>query len=226
MKMKPKITFLSIILILVFITGCVGDASFVGEEHEVSLEGFDFTEEEANELTSEEGLEFTDNKGLSPESQGFDFSEEEANEGSGMDFDGDEPLKLPDVPDHLLPPEGSSNWLITHDNGTATCPNNTIVIWGRQPETIKITVGAEDVSLVVSGMEGGSDMLFLFESSGIGGSIYNGYVQPPGASSEFHYQLVFTSSANDLNANYVMGSITGEEQGCRISRSFEGNRID
>lgn len=143
-----------------------------------------------------------------------------------MNFDDDEALDLSDLPDHVLPPNGISNWLINHHEGTATCPNQTIPIWGSEAEMISISLGADAASLVVSGMAGEPEITYLLENSIPGGSIYNAYFQPPWASSEVHYQIFFTSLADGSMADFLYGTISAEEQGCKIARNFDGTRVD
>lgn len=219
--MKPRFIFLPLLIFVVLLSGCAGDA---GGDSDV---GFEFTDEEAAEPLSVEGFDFSDDEALVVDNEpGFVFDENEGDDLPGMDFDDDEGLNLSDLPDQLFPPIGVSNWLINHHDGTATCPSQTIPIWGNEPEVVTIRLGAEAASLVVSGMEGEPEIFYLLEQSGPGGSIYNGYFQPPGASSEIHYQILFSSLAEGSFADYLFGSISAEEQGCKISRNFDGNRVD
>ena len=219
--MKSSFFYLALLIVSVSLTACVGDAIDVSEE------GFDFTDGEAAEALPEQGFDFSEEEASDMEDEpGFVFDEDEVNEPPGMDFDDDEGLDLSDLPDHVLPPNGKSNWLINHHDGTATCPNQTITIWGNEPVTVTISLGAEAAGLLVSGFEGGPDILLFLEQSGPYGSIYNGYFQPPGANSEFKYRMVFSSMVDASMADYLDGSITGNEQGCYISRSFQGNRVD
>lgn len=222
--MKTRCFFLPLLMLVVLLSACAGDAT---EPSDKPMEGFDFTEEEAIELSDEGGFDFTEEEALDVDAElGFDFDEDEVDEPPGMDFDDDEAQNLPDLPDQLFPPNGASNWLIKHHDGTATCPSQTIPIWGKEPEMVTISLGADAATLVVSGMEGGPDIVYLLEGSGPGGSIYNGYFQPPGASSEIHYQILFSSVVDGSFADFLYGSISAEEQGCKISRNFDGNRVD
>jgi hypothetical protein len=219
--MKANLFYLVLLILSMSLTACVGDVIDVPEE------GFEFTDEEAAEALPELGFDFTDDEALAVDDEpGFVFDEDEVGDPPGMDFDDDEALNLSDLPDHVLPPNGKSNWLIMHDDGTATCPNQTITIWGNEPVNVTISLGAEAAGLLVSGLEGGPDILLFLEQSGPYGSIYNGYFQPPGANSEFKYRIVFSSMVDASMADYLDGSITGNEQGCYISRSFQGNRVD
>ena len=232
--MKTRFIFIPVLIFLVLLSACTGDAVDVSEVE------FEFTEEEAAESFSEEGFEFSDEEALGIDNEpgfefdddnrddqpGMDFNDDEGDDPPGMDFDDDEALNLSDLPDQLFPPVGASNWLINHHAGTAACPSQTIPIWGSEPEMVTITLGAESQSLIVSGMEGGPEIFYLLEQSGPSGSIYNGYYQPPGASSEVHYQILFSSLADGIFADYLFGSISAEEQGCKISRDFDGSRVD
>jgi hypothetical protein len=219
--MKTRFIFLPLLIFVVLLSACAGHAEVVSEE------GFEFTEEEAADALTEEGFDFSDSEALVVDNeQGFVFDEDEGDDPPGMDFDDDEGLNLPDQVEDIFPPAGMTNWLIKHDDGTATCPNQTIPIWGNEPEMVTISLGAEAASLVVSGMEGGPEIFYLLEQSGPGGSLYNGYYQPPGTNAEIHYQILFTNLVDSSMADYLMGSIAAEEQGCKISRSFQGNRVD
>lgn len=219
--MKSKFIFLPILVLIFLLSACAGDGGDISED------GFDFTEEEAAEALPEEGFDFADDEALPVDNEpGFVFNEGEVNEPPGMEFDEDEAIDLPDLSDTIFPPEGVSNWLILHDDGTAVCPNLTIPISGNEPEMVAISLGVDAQALVVSGFEGGPDIFFLLEQSGPGGALYNGYFSPPGVNAEIHYQIVFTNLTDSSMADYLMGSITAEEQGCKISRSFQGNRID
>jgi hypothetical protein len=219
--MKTKFGLFFTLILVVILSACAGDIGDVSEE------GFEFTEEEAAEPVLAEGFDFTDGEALVVvDEQGFVFEEDEGDDVPGMDFDDDDGLELPDQDIDIFPPEGMTNWLIKHDDGTATCPSQTIPIWGNEPEMVTISLGAGAQSLVVSGMDGGPEIFYLLERSGPGGSLYNGYFQPPGATAEIHYQILFANLVDSSVADYLMGSIAAEEQGCKISRSFQGNRVD
>jgi hypothetical protein len=217
--MKSIRTVLILLIGTMIMTACAGGLG--NDTAEEMGDGFEFSEEEAIDLVSEKGFEFSDDEGLL-----IELDEEDGAEDEGFDFDDDEALDLSDQPDQILPPAGISNWMVMHADGTAVCPSMTIPIWGREPETISITVGAEAQSLIVAGMDGGPEIFYLLEQAGPGGSIYNGYYQPPGASSEIHYQILFTTFTDPMVADFLMGSITSEAEGCKISRLFDGNRID
>jgi len=216
---------LLIALIGVFaLAACTGNTAENGEEEMM------FSEEEVMDQPAEEGMEFSEEEAMDPPgNEGSDVSEDDvSDEEPEMEFDEDEVDPVPTPPDVILPPEGTSNWQVTHDEGTVLCPegNISIAIEASPPETVSILVGVDAAAMIASGLEGGPEIDFFLFDSGPGGSLYRGYFQPPGFSNEIEYEVVFTNLTDALTADYLMGTISSEEQGCVVSRSFSGNRID
>ena len=194
-------------------------------------EGMEFSEEEVSEPGGEEGMVFSEDEVSPQESEpGFDFTEEEDDSEADDEIPDedpeDNPAEDPDVPDTVFPPEGTSNWMINHDEGTITCPNISMPFEASPPEPVTITLGAEAASLIVQGMGEAPEIFFFLLNSGPGGSFYDGYYTPPGSGVEIHYEIVFTNISDPATADYLMGNITSEEQGCKVSRSFGGERVD
>ena len=200
------------------LTACVGETE----------EGFDFSEEEAREQAAEKEMVFSEDEAMDLlPNAGFDLTgDEDAGEDPGMVFDEDEAVEPSNPPDEVFPPEDTSNWQIHHDPGTVTCPNVTIPIEASPTETVSILLGAEAASLVVSGFGGGPEIFFFLLDSGPGGSLYQGFYTPPGAIEEVKYEMMFTNLSDPSKADYLMGTIAADEQGCQVSRSFYGLRLN
>jgi hypothetical protein len=221
-RMKIHEITMFLLLVAVALTSCTGNAAEFAEE------GMVFTEDEVKNQPAEGGMDFSDEEtmDLGP-SEGFDFTDDEAgDESEEMVFDEDEVEPLPDPPDEVLPQEGTANWQITHDPGTIICPNVNIPIEAIPPETVSILVGEDADTLVVSGFDGGPQILFFLIDSGPGGSLYRGFFTPPGASEEVQYEMLFTNLSDPSSADFLLGTISAEEQGCKVSRSFYGNRLN
>lgn len=193
-----------------------------------SEEGMDFSEEEVMDQPDEEGMDFSEEEGmdLSGPEPGDLPDDEAADEDAEMVFDEDEVEPVPDPPNVILPPEGNTNWQITHDEGTVNCPegNISITIDPSPPETVSIFVGVNADSLTVTGFGDTPEILFFLLETGPGGSRYKGYYTPPGFTEEIVYELVFTNLTDPTTADFVFGTISADEQGCDVSRSFSGNR--
>jgi hypothetical protein len=191
---------------LIFLVSC--SALYQGTEG--TAEGFDFTDEEDLVLPQEEGFDFTDEEGLViPQEEGFDFTDEE-----------DKPLQENNL---MLPPEGVSNWLVTHEEGTVTCTNVTIPIWGNDDEMVTLNVGAGGASLELSGLDGESSMVYAQLQSTEFGSEYVTEFIPAGANSPVTIKVVFSNLTDGNTANHMEGFITGNPEGCYLSRSFFGS---
>jgi hypothetical protein len=193
---------------------------------------------------SQEGFVFSDEEGLeSSEPQGFDFTEDESadnnnsdpnlpggepdNDDSGFDFDDDEGLVITTDDSHILPREGLSTWLVSHNEGTATCPGQTITIWGSEDVTITLNVGVEAAGFEVNSFGEAGSMFFILLESGIGGSRYVTDFVPPGSNSPMRYEMLFMNNAGDsTDADFMMGDISGNAEGCDIYRSFQGTLQD
>jgi hypothetical protein len=229
MKIGKTLLLLSITLFL--LTACMGDAG------DGAVEEMDFTEEEAA-LPPEEGLDFSDEEGLSVSSDGeasepgeMVFDEDEAvdldPEPEGMDFDEDEALDLNQEPAELYPPEGVSTWIFEHEQAWITCEGYAPIA-GSPPEseTLTITLGAEGASLVVSDLFGGNRVFYILETAGVGGATYAGFLENPSAGGDTQYRAFFYSVIDQQAADYVSGNLTAVAEGCTITRRFEGSRVD
>lgn len=222
MKFHKELMILIIISLALF--ACTDNAPAESEE------AMDFSEEEVMDQPVEEGMDFSEEEDNDlPAPEPGDLPEDEAaDEDAEMVFDEDEVEPVPDPPDVILPPEGNTNWQITHDEGTVICPEGNISIKTdpSPPETVSIFVGVNADALTGSGIDGGPEILFFLMDSGPGGSFYKGYFTPPGFTEEIVYELVFTNITDPMTADFLFGTITADEQGCDVSRTFSGNRIN
>ena len=197
-------------LFLLFALTLLASCSALYQGTEAAAEVSDFTDEEGLVLPEDEGLDFTDEEGLViPEDDGFDFTDEE-----------DKPLQENNF---MLPPKGVSNWLVTHEEGTVTCTNVTIPIWGNDDEMITFNVGADGASLELSGLDGESSRVYTQTNSSEFGSEYVIEFIPAGANDPVTITIVFSSLTGGNTANYLEGFITGNPEGCYLSRSFFGS---
>lgn len=185
--------------------------------------GFDFTEDEIEDMPSESGFDFTedDNPGDVPGSDPANDNDDDQN----MQPENDSST-LPSTAEHIYPPEGVSNWVINYDEGTITCPNMTIPFEKSLTETINIELGAEAASLVVKDMDETQELFFFLMDSGPGGSQYDGWYTVPNTDEEIHYEMVFTNLSDPNSADYIIGNISATSEGCQVSRSFGGARVD
>jgi hypothetical protein len=143
-----------------------------------------------------------------------------------MVFDEDEGLDLSEIPDKLLPPAGISTWEVKHDPGAIDCESFTTDFPASPPETITIQADEAASALLVSGMGDGIEVFFIRVDSGPGGSFFEGLLIVPGTGSEIHYEIVFTSILDAMTSDYLFGTIRSTEQGCKVTRTFDGNRVD
>jgi hypothetical protein len=152
---------------------------------------------------------------------------EESDAPDGMNFDENEAIPLQQEPDELFPPEGTSSWMFDHSEAIATCePYGDYPVSDPESETLTITLGAEGASLVIAELYAGVDVTYVLEIAGADGSTYIGYVKNPIAGNEIHYEIVFFSINDRQAADRLTGSLRTELEGCVITRSFVGNRLD
>lgn len=95
-----------------------------------------------------------------------------------------------------------------------------------ESETVKITLGAEGASLVVSELHNDYDVFYILQSAGPGGSIYDAIFINPEGGNEIHYEVIFTSLIDQETSDYIIGSLRSEVEDCVITRNFDGNRVD
>ncbi len=224
MKIRPAI--LPFIVLILLLTACSGDT---GGEVEPPGEGFDFSDEEGLVLNSEEeGFTFLDDEAFQPDSsEGFDFSEEEAagDEGNSPD----EPRELSAIPNQaaIYPPEGTTGWLFNHDDVVANCASvGTMVISGPETENVTISLGAEGASLVMSDLYAGAEVFYILLNAGVGASNYIGQFIVPESGIVIDYDVLFTSLEDNPFADFVIGSLISEHEGCVLTRDFSGYLVD
>jgi len=194
-----------------------------GSEND-SEQGFDFTEDDNPESSSESGFDFTeDEESEEPSDSGFDFTNDDEGEDPGPSSD-DEPTDNSNNPGQILPPEGTSTWVITYGNGTINCPNISQSIDESPPETVTITLGVDGNIIVVKGMGEAPEIFLFLLDSGSGGSRFVGYHEVPGEVSEIKYEMFFTNTAGQMAADFGWGNISNETQGCQVNREFSGQR--
>lgn len=234
--MKNIKQFLIISIVMITLAACTSGPGNTSEE------GFDFSEEEVAEEPPEEMIFTEDEAEDNAADPGFDFTEDEVEEppsDPGFDFTEDaepgedqetEPEnESPDpsnTADGIFPPEGFSNWVINYDEGTITCPTFTQPFEASPPDNITIELGVDAAALVVRGMEEAPEIFFFLWDSGPGGSQYDGWYEVPGTDMEIHYQMVFTNLSDPSTADFIMGNIYSTLEGCQVSRSFGGTRVD
>ena len=223
--MKTKSIFFTLIVLCLFLTACAWDGTAPVDE---SNDGMDFTEEEAIEVISEEGFDFSDDEGLAVENNDVPNPSVEENDApDGMDFDENEAVAPIQEPGELYPPEGTSSWMFDHDAAISICePYGEYPVSEPESETLTITLGAEGASLVIAELYAGIDVSYVLEVAGADGSTYYGYVKNPVAGNEIHYEIVFFSINDREAADRLSGTLRSELEGCVITRSFVGNRLD
>jgi hypothetical protein len=241
-KLIPFVLLLSLMLAACASgPGETADEGFEFSEEEVAEEPPEemvFTEDEAEDNAADLGFDFTEDEVEEPPSDpDFDFTEDDsANEpASGNDINNGENLDAEPVNDSpdpsntadgIFPPEGFSNWVINYDEGTITCPTFTQPFEASPPDNITIELGVDAAALVVRGMEEAPEIFFFLWDSGPGGSQYDGWYEVPGTDMEIHYQMVFTNLSDPSTADFIMGNISSTLEGCQVSRSFGGTRVD
>lgn len=186
-----------------------------------------FTEDEAEDNTADPGFDFTEEEVEEPPSDpGFDFTEDaEPGEDQETEPENDSPDPS-NTADGIFPPAGFSNWVINYDEGTITCTTFTQPFEASPPDNVTIELGVDAAALVVKGMEEAPEIFFFLWDSGPGGSQYDGWYTVPGTEMEIHYQMVFTNLSDPSTADFIMGNISSTTEGCQVSRSFGGTRVD
>jgi len=228
--------FLIISIVMITLAACTSGSGNTSEE------GFDFSEEEVAEEPPEEMIFTEDEAEDNAADLGFDFTEDEVEEPPsdpsfdftedaepGEDQETEPENESPDpsnTADGIFPPEGFSNWVINYDEGTITCPTFTQPFEASPPDNITIELGVDAAALVVRGMEEAPEIFFFLWDSGPGGSQYDGWYTVPGTDMEIHYQMVFTNLSDPSTADFIMGNISSTLEGCQVSRSFGGTRVD
>lgn len=234
--MKNIKQFLIISIVMITLAACTSGSGNTSEE------GFDFSEEEVAEEPPEEMIFTEDEAEDNAADLGFDFTEDEVEEPPsdpsfdftedaepGEDQETEPENESPDpsnTADGIFPPEGFSNWVINYDEGTITCPTFTQPFEASPPDNITIELGVDAAALVVRGMEEAPEIFFFLWDSGPGGSQYDGWYTVPGTDMEIHYQMVFTNLSDPSTADFIMGNISSTLEGCQVSRSFGGTRVD
>ena len=220
--MKRFTLLVALVLMATFLSACTSGVS------DAEQEGFDFSVEEDLEISDKQGFDFTEDESVENNDNPGPLPEGEPdNDDSGFNFDDDEGLVITKDDSHILPREGLSTWLVSHHEGTATCPGNTIPIWGLEDETLTFNVGVEAAGIQVSNFGGGESMFFILLDSGIGGSRYMTDYVPPGSNTTMRYEMLFMNNAGDSSiADFMMGDISGTAEGCDIYRSFQGTLQD
>ena len=200
-----------LLILVLFISACSGFAQTSPEG------GYDFTDDEGLVLTQPEGFVFTEDEADAlPQEPGMDFSDDEAS-------------RLAAGEDGVIPPIGFTTWSITHAQGTISCPQGVnIRIAASPPETVVINTGVEGAGLELSGLEGGPPLFFLQMGAGPGGSVYTAEYEAttPTGTVTISYEVLFVSNADNGVADFLMGEITSEPEGCSVARSFSGTRQD
>ncbi len=79
--------------------------------------------------------------------------------------------------------------------------------------------------MLVKGMGDAPEIFFILINALPGESFYNGYLDVPGSDVEILYDMVFTSQGGLATADFIVGTITSEQQGCSVLRGFEGTLV-
>lgn len=250
-----RLTFGMVLLVSVLlISACMPDLSgnidesmeFSEEEAVENLpdenadDGFDFTDEEAQDIESEEGFDFTDEETQDIEDEdGFDFTEEEKENPSPEDeFPPSEGTEIPLETWSALPPAGKSTWSIVNEYGTIKCPYIPEIKMDRLPEelvTIEAWPPPRMELMSIEGIQEEGFLSFYRDLSKTGLAIYlSDPYTPPGAESPIYYEIIFENMdggdvANSLRG-YITGIITETVEGttiqCDLFRSFYGNLVE
>ena len=219
--MKKLTLLAALILISLLLSACTPDSDTLQE-------GFDFSDEEGVETSALQGFDFTEDETADNNLPGSELpGSDPENDDTGFDFDNDEGLVITTGDSHILPREGLSTWLVSHNDGTATCPEMTVTIWGLEDTIVTLNVGVDAQGFQVSNLDGGDSMFFILLDSGIGGSRYMTDFVPPGSNTTMRYEILFLNNAGDsTDADFLMGDISGTAEGCDIYRSFQGTLQD
>ena len=209
-------------VILALLSACAN------ETNDAPINGFDFTEEEAIDLSGEPGIENSDDDtGKLDTVEGVDVSEKEVANAEEMVFDEVEAFDLQGEQKGLFPPQGITSWLFNHDDVIITCPpEGSMVVSGPESETLKIALGAEGASLVISELYAGYEVFYVLEYADVGGSKYYGQFTNPEEGIETYYEILFTSVGEGATADYLIGSLRSEFEVCVITRSFDGYLLE
>jgi hypothetical protein len=189
-------------------------------------EGMVFEEDAASD-SPQDGFDFSDDEIADDDPGNIPDTDPEGEEDPSFVFDEDEVDAIDEPSALILPPGGKTNWEITYDDGTTTCPLFMETFGENDKEVITIEAGpAPTMDALIIYEFAGTDLLEMWRNYSNPVAEYTKDLKIPGIDMVLNFVLYFDNPQGGSSATTLYGTISSEYEGCSVTRDFSGVLVE